>query len=151
MLVTGLEDTPSLSAAYTVEFPFQRTVGPKIGTFLGGLRAARLFGVRTARGVRCPPVEFDPVTCAETGEVVELAPTGTVASWTGVPSREGDLLKHDFAWALITIDGTIGGLFHAVDVAGDLSLMRVGMRVRARWAPERVGDVCDIECFEAIL
>lgn len=41
----------SLTAPYTIEFPFRRTAGPKIGAFLAGLREARLFGVRTARGV----------------------------------------------------------------------------------------------------
>lgn len=140
----------SLSAPYTIEFPFQRTVGPKIGTFLGGLREARLFGARTPRGVLCPPLEFDPVTGAATGELVELEPVGTVAVWTWVPARPGDPVPHDFAWALIAIDGTVGALFHAVDVGGDRARMRNGLRVRARWRPERVGDMRDLSCFEAI-
>ncbi len=138
----------SLSAPYTVEFPFERTVGPKIGTFLGGLRDGRLYGVRTARGVLCPPLEFEPETGAETGELVPVADTGTVTSWTWVPSRSGDPVPHDFAWALIAIDGTIGALFHAVDVGGDSDHMATGMRVRARWRTERVGQLSDIECFE---
>jgi uncharacterized OB-fold protein len=129
----------SLTAPYTVEFPFQRTVGSKVGTFLGGLRDARLFGVRTPRGVLCPPLEFDPVTGAETGELVELEPVGTVTTWTRVPS-------HDVAWALIAIDGTVGTLLHAVEADG----LRVGLRVRARWRPSRVGSITDIECFEAV-
>lgn len=138
----------SLSAPYTVEFGFERTVGLKIGTFLGGLRDAKLYGVRTERGVLCPPLEFDPRTGAETGELVPLAATGTVTSWTWVASRRGDPLPHDFAWALIAIDGTVGALFHAVDVGGDFSRMGKGMRVRARWRRDRVGDMGDIECFE---
>ncbi|MBP2330592.1 putative OB-fold protein [Kibdelosporangium banguiense] len=137
-----------LSAPYTIEFPFERTVGPKIGTFLGGLRDCRLYGVRSARGVLCPPLEFDPETGAETGELVPLEATGTVTSWTWVPARPGDPLPHDFAWALITIDGTVGCLFHAVD--GTFSEMRAGLRVRARWRDERVGHIRDIECFEAV-
>lgn len=139
----------SLSAPYTVEFPFERTVGPKIGTFLGGLRDGQLYGVRTERGILCPPLEFDPQTGAETGELVLLKATGTVTSWTWVPSRPGDPVAHDFAWALIAIDGTVGGLFHAVDVGGEFSLMSKGIRVRARWRRDRVGDMRDIECFEA--
>ncbi|WP_199752561.1 Zn-ribbon domain-containing OB-fold protein [Actinoplanes sp. ATCC 53533] len=139
----------SLAAPYTIEFPFQRTVGPKIGTFLAGLREARLFGVRTPRGVLCPPLEFDPVTGAETDELVELTPAGVVTAWTWVPARPGDPVPHDFAWALIAVDGTVGALFHAVDVGGDLARMRTGLRVRARWRPERVGDLRDLQCFEA--
>lgn len=146
--MTGLSERTSLCAPYTVEFPFERTVGPKIGTFLGGLRDGRLFGVRGARGVLCPPLEFDPVTGAETGDLVELAAEGTVTTWTWVPARPGDLVPHDFAWALIAIDGTVGALFHAVDVGGVRERMANGLRVRARWRADRVGDLRDIECFE---
>jgi uncharacterized protein len=140
----------SLSAPYTIEFPFERTVGPKIGAFLGGLRDGRLYGVRSARGVLCPPLEFDPETGAETGQLVPLTATGTVTSWTWVPGRPGDPLPHDFAWALIAIDGTVGSLFHAVDVGGTFSRMSDGLRVQARWREERVGNMRDIECFEAV-
>jgi uncharacterized protein len=138
----------SLSAPYSIEFPFQRTVGPKLGIFLGGLRDARLFGVRTPRGVLCPPAEFDPVTGAATGELVELEPHGRVTAWTWVPTRPGDPVPHDFAWALVAIDGTVGAFFHAVDVGGDRDRMGSGLRVRARWRSERVGDLRDLECFE---
>ena len=139
----------SLAAPYTIEFPFRRTVGPKIGTFLAGLREARLFGVRTARGVLCPPLEFDPVSGAATGELVELEPIGTVAVWTWVPARPGDPVEHDFAWALIAIDGTVGALFHCVDVGGSPEKIKTGLRVRAKWRPERSGDLRDLWCFEA--
>ena len=140
----------SLSAPYAIEFPFQRTVGPKIGTFLAGLREARLFGARTPRGVLCPPLEFDPVTGAATGELVELEPLGAVTVWTWVPARPGDPVPHDFAWALIAIHGTVGAFYHAVDVGGDRDRMRTGLRVRARWRAERVGDLRDLECFEVV-
>lgn len=146
--MTGVAERTSLTAPYTVEFPFERTVGPKIGTFFGGLRDARLFGVEAAGGVLCPPLEFDPATAAETGELVELEPTGTVACWTWVAARPGDPLPHDFAWALVAIDGAVGSFFHAVDVGGDRSRMRTGMRVRVRWRAERVGELRDIGCFE---
>jgi uncharacterized OB-fold protein len=148
--VTDLGDDGSLSAPYTIEFPFERTVGPKIGTFLGGLRDARLYGARTPRGILCPPLEFDPETGAETGELVPLEATGAVTSWTWVRCRPGDPLPHDFAWALIAIDGSVGALFHAVDTGGVFDRMRTGLRVGARWRPDRTGDLRDIECFEAL-
>lgn len=139
----------SLSAPYEVAFPFERTVGPLVGTFLGGLRDRRLFGVRTPRGtVLCPPPEFDPITGEELGELVELEPAGTVATWTWVPARPGDPVAHDFAWALVAIDGTEGSFFHAVDVDGDPTRLRAGLRVQARWADEPVGHLRDLVCFE---
>lgn len=145
-----VEGDASLSAPYTLEFPFERTVGRKVGTFLAGLKQGRLFGVRAERGLLCPPLEFDPDTGAETGELVELPRTGTVTTWTWVRSRPGDPVAHDFAWALVTIDGTAGGFFHAVDTGGDPSRMNPGMRVRVRWRDNRVGDLRDIECFEVV-
>jgi uncharacterized OB-fold protein len=116
--------------------------------FLAGLREARLVGVRTPRGVLCPPLEFEPGTGAATGDLVELEPVGAVTVWTWVPARPGDPVPRDFAWALIAVDGTVGTFLHAVDAGGDPGRMRAGLRVRARWRPERVGDLRDIECFE---
>jgi uncharacterized OB-fold protein len=142
-------DEASLSAPYTIEFPFERTVGPVIGAFLGGLREGTLYGVRAAGGsVLCPALEFDPRTGAPTGDLVRLTGLGTVTAWTWVPARPGDVLSRDFAWALIAIDGTVGTLFHAVDTGGDRGQMSTGMRVRVRWRAERIGGIRDIECFE---
>lgn len=141
-----------LTAPYRIEFPFTRTVGEKIGTFLGGLRGGRLYGVRTETGtVLCPVLEFDPLTARPTGELVPLAGSGTVAHWTWVPTRPGDDIEADhFAWALIRLDGTEGALFHAVDTAGDSGRMAAGLRVRPRWRVERVGSIRDIACFEPL-
>lgn len=141
----------SLSAPYTVEFPFERTVGPKIGAFLAGLRDGMLYGVRTADGaVLCPAAEFDPATAERTGELVRLGDEGSVVTWTWVPRRTSDWPTHDFAWALIRIDGTESALLHAVDVGGDMGRMHDGMRVRVRWRADRLGDITDIECFEPV-
>lgn len=143
------DEEASLSAPYTIAFPFSRTVGPTIGAFLGGLREARLHGVRAADGtVLCPAFEFDPRSAEPTGELVPLADSGTVVAWSWVASRSDDIIGHDFAWALIAIDGAVGSLFHAVDAGGDITRMRIGMRVQARWRAERAGDIRDIECFE---
>lgn len=139
----------SLTAPYSIAFPFDRTTGPVVGGFLSGLREGRLLGVRAPGGaVLCPALEFDPATGAQTSEFVPLTDHGTVRAWTWVRARAGDLLGHDFAWALIAIDGASGALLHAVDTGGDAGRMAAGLRVRARWRQERVGSITDIECFE---
>ncbi|GAB2686039.1 Zn-ribbon domain-containing OB-fold protein [Nocardia thraciensis] len=143
------DDAESLCAPYEIEFPLERTVGPIVGTFLGGLRERRLIGARTDRGTLvCPPAEFDPVTGRETVGLVELDPVGAVESWTWVPHREGDPVDRDFAWALIAVDGAEGTFFHALDVGGDPARIHRGLRVRARWAAERRGEMGDLACWE---
>jgi len=91
-----------------------------------------------------------PYTVEFPFELVALSGEGTVSSWTWVPSREGDPVPHDFAWALVAIDGTSGSFFHAVDVGADPGRMATGMRVRVRWRETRVGEMGDIECFEPV-
>ena len=56
-------------------------------------------------------------------------------------------LDRPFAWALIKLDGADTTMLHAVD-AGSLEKMSRGMRVTARFAEERKGNMTDIACFE---
>ena len=52
-----------MTATWTLEFPYRRSVGPVIGAFLTGLRDHKVVGVRTAGGrVLVPPFEYDPET-----------------------------------------------------------------------------------------
>jgi uncharacterized OB-fold protein len=141
--------TEPLVAPHRLEYTYTRSVGPVLGRFFGGLRAGRILGVRAADGrVLVPAQEYDPVTSAELGDMVEVADTGTVLSWAWIEQpRPRQPLPHAFAWALVRLDGADTAMVHAVD-AGDISSMRTGMRVRARWREERAGRITDIECFE---
>ncbi|MDF1602567.1 OB-fold nucleic acid binding domain-containing protein [Nocardioides sp. YIM 152315] len=141
--------TRSLSAPVTVAFDYTRSTGPVLGRFLTGLRDGRVIGGRTSEGkVVVPPPEFDPVTHDPVAEFVEVAPTGTVASWTWVPEPVKDQpFDRPFAFVLVTLDGADVPMLHALDVSsvGEVS---TGMRVQVRWAEERVGSITDIACFE---
>ena len=139
----------TLQAPVTVSFDYTRSVGPVIGRFLTGLRDGRVVGARTSDGkVVVPPPEFDPVTHVATSDFVELPPTGTVTSWTWVPEPvAGQPLDRPFAFALVTLDGADAPFLHAIDVASPDDI-ETGMRVRVRWAEERVGSINDIACFE---
>ena len=95
-----------------------------------------------------PPPEFDPVSHGPVTDFVEVADHGTVTSWTWVPEP----VKHQpfdrpFAFALVALEGADTPLLHALDVASP-DEVSTGMRVRVRWAEERVGAITDIECFE---
>jgi uncharacterized OB-fold protein len=139
----------TLQAPVTVSFDYTRSTGPVLGRFLAGLRDGVVVGGRTSDGrVRVPPPEYDPVTHEPVADFVELAPTGTVTSWSWVPEPvAGQPLDHPFAFALVTLDGADTPLLHALDVASP-DEVETGMRVRVRWAAERVGAITDIACFE---
>jgi hypothetical protein len=141
----------TLSAPVTVAFDYTRSTGPVIGRFLTGLRDGVLVAGRTSAGeVVVPPLEFDPVTHLATTDFLEVAPVGTVTSWTWVPEPvAGQPFDRPFAFALVTLDGATRPFFHAVDVASPADIS-TGMRVQVRWAEERVGHIHDIACFEPL-
>ena len=141
----------TLSAPVTVAFDYTRSTGPVIGRFLTGLRDGQVVGARTSQGrVVVPPPEFDPVTHDRGdrlrrrgrhrhGHVLEL----------GARAGRAQPLDRPFAFALVTLDGADVPLLHAVDVASPADI-ETGMRVRVRWAEERVGAITDIACFEPV-
>ncbi|WP_413755759.1 Zn-ribbon domain-containing OB-fold protein [Streptomyces sp. MMBL 11-3] len=139
-----------LKAPLVVEFPFTRSLGPVQSAFLSGLRERVVLGVRTGDGrVLVPPVEYDPVTSEELGELVEVAPTGTVTTWAwNHEPRRGQPLDRAFAWVLVRLDGADTALLHALDAPDGPDSVHTGMRVRVRWAEDRSGAVTDIACFE---
>lgn len=137
-----------LSAPLILDFDYTRSVGPVIGRYLTGLREGRVVGVRGSDGrVFVPPQEYDPVTAAPLDEFVEVSTVGTVRSWTWVRSPlPGQPFDRPFAWALIQLDGADTSMLHAVDVASPEDIS-AGMRVRIKWADERIGAIGDIACF----
>ena len=141
--------TEALVAPHVIEYTYTRSTGPILGAFLAGLRDQKILGIRSADGrVLVPPAEYDPVTSESLSELVDVADTGVVTTWSwNATPLEGQPLTRPFAWALITLDGADTAMLAAVD-AGAASRMSTGMRVRARWADERVGSIRDLVCFD---
>lgn len=139
-----------LTAPVTIEFPFSRTVSRIQGAFLTGLREQKVLGIKRPNGeVLCPPAEYDPETSEALHEMVEVAQTGTVQTWSWCPSPDPNTpVDGPHAWALVQLDGTGNGFLHAVDCGGSPDAMSTGMRVKVRWADEREGAITDIACFE---
>jgi hypothetical protein len=142
---------PLLQASHVLEYPYRRSVGALMGRFFASLESGRVVGARGADGrVHVPPPEFDPETGARLAELVPVADEGVVTTWAWVHApRRAHPFAHPFAWALVKLDGADTPMLHAVD-AGRESAMRTGMRVRARWRAERVGEMRDIEAFEPV-
>jgi uncharacterized protein len=145
--VTSSTSAP-LRAPLVISFDYTRSLGPVLGPFMTGLRDGVIHGVRGADGrVHVPPVEYDPGTAEPLRELVPVADTGVVTSWSWQPEPlEGQPLDRPFAWALVRLDGADTALLHGVDAPREA--MRTGMRVRVRWTAERVGGIRDIACFE---
>ena len=144
-----MSETTPLRAPLVIEYPFTRTVGPVQSAFLTGLREGVVLGIKRSDGaVLVPPVEYDPDTAEELTELVEVAETGTVATWAWEPNPdERQPLDTPFAWALVKLDGADTPMLHVVD-AGSPDAIETGTRVRLRWADEREGAITDIACFE---
>ncbi|MFJ9363191.1 Zn-ribbon domain-containing OB-fold protein [Nocardia sp. NPDC101769] len=144
-----LGNTEILSAPLRMQFDYTRSTGPIIGRFLTELRSAKVVGVRGSDGrVIVPPAEFDPATGEALSEFVGVSDVGTVQTWSWVAEPlPGQPFDRPFAYALIKLDGADTAILHAVDVASP-SDIATGMRVRARWAAERTGDIHDIAAFE---
>jgi hypothetical protein len=140
-----------LSAPIELNFDYTRSVGPTIGRFMTGLAEGHVVGVRVSDGrVFVPPVEYDPITGVQVGDFVDVADEGIVVSWSWAPTPlAGQPLSTPFAWAFVKLDGADTSILHALDVSGS-DAVTTGMRVRVRWAAERVGAITDIICFEPI-
>lgn len=142
--------TEVLSAPHSMEFAYTRSTGPVVGAFLTGLRDRRVLGYKDSEGrVVVPPPEYDASTAApvDPTTLVEVGQEGTVTTWSWNPvPRLGNPFDRPFAWALVQLDGADTALLHALDAPRDA--ISTGMRVRVRWAAERVGFVKDIACFE---
>ncbi len=135
--------------AFKLEFPYKRSLGPVIGSFLAGLKNQRLLGARTKSGrVLVPPLEYDPESGESTeAELVEVGPGGVVKgfTWNAKPT-EKQPLSGPFAWALVELDGADTAFLHALVVDSEGALSK-GMRVKPRWREQRRGHVTDLECF----
>lgn len=139
----------NLSAPLDIAFDYTRSLGATLGPFMTALQQRRIIGVRGSDGtVHVPPAEYDPLTSEPLTDFVDVAPTGSVLSWSwAAEPTAGQPLTHPFAWALVRLDGADTALLHAVD-AGSPEQMSTGMRVQARWAGDTVGRIQDISCFE---
>ena len=142
-------DPTILTASFTLEYTFKRSLGPILGAFFEGLRARSILGIRTTAGrVLVPPSEYDPDTGESLAELVKVGDTGVVTTWTWVPTPSSQQpLESAFAFALIKLDGSDVPFLHVVDTGGVREKMQTGMRVKARWAEERLGAITDIAAF----
>ncbi|MFT4124806.1 MAG: OB-fold domain-containing protein [Gordonia sp. (in: high G+C Gram-positive bacteria)] len=148
MALVPAPEHPILTAPLTNTFAYTRSLGPIGSQFALALREGRIIGSQAADGtVAVPPVEFDPATGAAITELVDVATTGTVTTWTWNPDPvAAQPLDEPFGWALIRLDGADTALLHAVRAAAPDELS-TGLRVHAVWRTARTGRIDDIAYF----
>jgi uncharacterized OB-fold protein len=150
-MAPAMQRADRLTAPHILEYPYRRSVGPVLGRFFTGLRDGEIWAGRSSDGrLLVPPPEYDPATGKLLAEFARIADTGSIVSWTWITApKRAHPFQRPFAWALIQLEGADSALLHAVDAESE-SRLRSGLRVRARWRKERVGDIHDIECFEPV-
>ncbi|CAA0118885.1 Uncharacterised protein [BD1-7 clade bacterium] len=137
-----------LRSEFDLEFTYTRTYGPIMSQFFTELKDQKVLGIKGSQGqVICPPLEYDPQTAESLSEFVEVASEGVVTTWSWVVEpMDNHPMDKPFAWALVKLDGADTAMLHVVDA--DKADMKTGMKVKIRWADERVGNIHDIACFE---
>ncbi|MDE0882418.1 MAG: OB-fold domain-containing protein [Myxococcota bacterium] len=138
-----------LTQPYRLEYVYKRGLGPVLNAFFNGLKRAQLLGVRGGENeIFCPPSEYHPESAESLTEMVELTGAGEIvhAFWIAQPLAHHPS-KTPFAFALIRLDQCSSHFLHIVDTGGDESLACAGLRVRPRWADERIGSIRDLESF----
>ena len=143
------QDTDVLRSDFDLAFTYTRTYGAVMSQFFTELKDQKVLGIKGSDGqVICPPLEYDPKTAESLTEYVELTDTGTITTWSWVNTPlNKHPLQSPFAWALIKIDGADTSMLHAVDAGAKVN-MKTGMKVKIKWAENRVGAIRDIACFE---
>ena len=128
--VTGIVTPIGLSVTHTA--------APAESEFLRAIVRGRILGRRRSNGpeVYVPPRDYCPSDGAPMGEYVEVADVGTVTTFgiVNVPFA-GQQIKPPYVTAYILLDRSDVPIQHLV-LGCEASEVRIGMRVRAVWAPE---------------
>ncbi len=136
--------TEQMIFSQRIKLPYRYTAGTAQRAALEG------FGTGVVRGSRCehceivlaPARPFCPRCSNATGETVELGPAGVLEGWT-VRTRDGVATT----FGLVRLDGADTAMMHRVEV--EPSVLAYGLRVKARWAAEKHGEITDLEAFVA--
>jgi hypothetical protein len=145
---------PVMSVITPIRLEYDFRAGKAQSVFLRGLAAGKILGAKTSGGdmVYVPPRGVDPRNAELTTEFVEVADVGTVVTYSivRVPS---DNISFDLPYVCINVllDGSNIPFFHVLQNC-PLGEERIGMRVKAKWAPDDqlTTSIASIEYFEPL-
>lgn len=125
-----------------IRLPYRYVVGSAQRAALEGLAAGVLRGSRCecCDIVLAPARPHCPRCSGATGAIVRLSDAGVLEGWT-TRTRDGARVT----FGMIRLDGADTAMMHRVEAAPDE--LAVGLRVKARWAGEKRGEITDVEAF----
>ena len=132
--------TENLVYHQKINLPYRYTAGEATEAFLRALVDRIILGSRCAECelTLVPARPFCPQCSGRTGERIAVADRGELISYT--IENSGRIV------GLIRLDGADTVLAHLI--AADPASLSVGIRVRARWAADRLPEITAIEAFE---
>lgn len=131
---------------------YEHALGETASWFYVQIRdKAKIYGRRDPKSGRVlvPPRSFSDQTLEPTKEWVEVGPDGRIETFTIVYEQFKTLPPPPYAFGFVLLDGAdtaIGGFFRGLDLADPAKAaakLKVGTRVKTRFADERKGDVLD--------
>ena len=142
-----------------VTLPYKWTLGPVFTKFFEEFKKKKIMGNKCPECNRtlvparkfCPRC-FEPIT-----EWVQVSDKGTIRTWSLITFEfTGQVKKPPYIQGLIDLDGADTALAHFIggvdlsDLEKVKDLVKIGMRVEAKWRDERQGNIHDIEYFKPI-
>ncbi len=134
-----------------VQLRYTATASTELTSFLRALMDRRIIGARcpeTGKVYVPAPAVIPGNGLAPTETGIEVAHTGVVTTFCviNIPF-EGQVLDPPYVGASVLLDGADVPIFHLVGGI-DPAQVRMGLRVKARWAPKPVPSLATILYFE---
>jgi len=151
-MTNWFEDVPELTYKGQIKVPYTWSVGVVGSRFLVALRdQKKILGNRCSQcgTVFVPPRNRCGKCFREIHEWIELGDEGIVEAHT--IARYNHPIQPTpapFAYAIIKLDGADVGFIHIIKE--DLSRLKNGVRVKARFSESRRGHILDIDSFRVV-
>jgi hypothetical protein len=149
--MTGIfDDVEPMVVVSRINVPYTWWAGETAGAFFTALRdEKKIMGRRCAKCGKTyvPPRKVCPVCFEDDMAWVEVSTNGTLESFTIVRRQLASLpRKAPVVFGLIRLDGADTSVLHYLE-AGDLGMIKIGMRLAAKFCDEINGSIIDIACF----